>query len=1384
MSSSKIRKGQAGEEPRKPSKFAASPPAEGQEKSDGPKPLGFSVVGIGASAGGLEAIETFFRHMPPDSGMSFVVIQHLSPDHQSILAEIIQRDTTMPVRQVEDGMPVERDSIYVIPPGRDMVISKGILKLEPPQKTDSVRLPIDRFFRSLAEDQMEKAICILLSGAGSDGTMSLKTVKAMGGITIAQDGGAKFKDMPQSAISSGMVDFILLAEEMPAKLQELVRDRPVLPEREQPPAVDVPDSDGQLMRILQIVRLRTGHDFSRYKYSTIRRRIERRMVLHHLGTLGQYTEFLEKSEDEPKALFGELLIGVTHFFRDAEAFEVLAREVIPTICKGKSEADSVRIWIPGCSTGEEAYTLAILLAEHLETLHGAVRVQIFCTDIDSDALEIARRGIYPDNIAVDVSPERLSRYFEREGKKSYRVVKEIRDMVVIAPHSVIKDPPFSRLDLISCRNLLIYLGVDIQKKLIPLFHYSLNPDGFLFIGPSESLGEYARNFAVVDGKWKLFQRKGDLTETIPGLTIFPAERASFLKTGYLSEPQPGPVAMVTRAERQLLEEYAPASVIVNDRYDILHLYGKLEHFLALTGGEPTRSVLKLAREDIRLDLRAAIHAAAKERSLVKRTGLSVRVNGNTSRYTLTVKPVVGPAPDELVLLVVFQEIAQTEPVLQEPRPEIPMTDLSVAKSLEEELTSTREKLQASIEEMEASNEELKSSNEELTSMNEELQSSNEELETSREELQSLNEELRTVNQELQFKIDELSRVNSDLQNLLNATKIATLFLDKSMTIKRFTPQITEFFSLLDLDVGRSIADIAQRIDSMAMMDDIQSVIDTLIPCEREVRTKEGKWFIMRIAPYRTVENKIEGTVVTFVDVTGLKEAQQSLLAKTTEIEALLRAIPDTYLRLGKDMTIHDFKDGAAGLFGQPEQSVGLHLGKALPLEAVSAIDAAAKEMAESGSLASADFTLKVTGEDRHFEARLVPVLGDQLLALLRDMTKLRGAEKQAMQASQAKSDFLANMSHEIRTPLNGIVGLTEMALREAEGKTKEHLLDVQESARTLMSIVNDILNIAKIESGHFTLAQAPFDLYKTVERALQPLRLAAGYKGLRLYSEIEPDVPARLVGDEIRLGQILTNLVGNAIKFTQRGEIAVKVDAVPCPAEKDARTHACLRFTVRDTGIGIARDVQQTIFEKFVQAEISSVKEFAGTGLGLPISKTLIEMMGGDIQVESKRGRGSTFLFTVVLGRQEKAQKAGKKEPREASSSVPPWKKPLDILLAEDNAISRRLVEELLRQGGHQVVSVTNGAAALEALGAKSFDVAILDISMPKLDGLELTRLIRSSQAQGVDPKLPIIALTAHAFDSDRERILQAGVDAYVAKPIQFDKFYEALSQVARKPKQ
>ncbi|HSQ17123.1 MAG TPA: chemotaxis protein CheB, partial [Anaerolineales bacterium] len=861
----------------------------------------FPIVGIGASAGGLAAFEAFFSGMPADAepGMAFVLVQHLAPNHKSILTDLIQKSTRMQVFEVEDGMAVRPNCIYIIPPNRDMAFLNGTLQLLEPTAPRGLRLPIDFVFRSLAQDQHERAICIVLSGTGSDGTLGARAIKGEGGMVMAQTPeSTEYDGMPRSVISTGMVDYVLLPDEMPTQL--IAYKAHAFKRRSRSVTAPTLGSENALKKIFILLRAQTGHDFSQYKPNTIGRRIERRMAVHQIEHLEAYVQYLQQTPAEVNALFHDLLIGVTSFFRDPEAFKALEEQVIPKLFAGRPAGDVIRVWTPGCSTGEETYSIAILLQEYLETLKQSYKVQVFATDIDSQAINIARAGIYPASITADVSPKRLGRFFAVEpggtdGEPSaYRIHKRTRDLLVFSEHNVIKDPPFSKLDLISCRNILIYMGGDLQKKIMPLFHYALNPGGFLFLGNSETVGDFLDLFAAVDRKLKLYQRKDDIHSAqrtavsrfmAPTMTKDAALPQAARKVADPGLPQYRvPVRELT--EQALLKQVAPAGALVNDQGDILYLHGRTGQYLELVPGEPGKSnILKMAREGLRGTLTTALHKATTIKDSVRYQGLRVKINGDFTTVNLTVLPVpanLTATIETLLFLIVLEEDPALKPrrskqaTSKDTDQSAPAKDAQIA-ALEQELRAKEEYLQAAREEQETANEELKSSNEELQSLNEEMQSTNEELETSKEELQSINEELSTVNAELQIKVADLSRANNDMNNLLAGSGIATIFADDQLCILRFTPTATRIINLIQSDVGRPVGHIVSNLVGYHNLSaDAQAVLDSLIPKELEVQAQTGDWYLMRIQPYRTLDNVIEGVVITFFDITEMKQTQAEL----------------------------------------------------------------------------------------------------------------------------------------------------------------------------------------------------------------------------------------------------------------------------------------------------------------------------------------------------------------------------------------------------------------------------------------------------------------------------------------------------------------------------
>jgi two-component system CheB/CheR fusion protein len=831
-------------------------------------------VAIGASAGGLEAFEQFFRNMPEGNNMAFVLIPHLSPEHKSIMPEILGRYTKMSIVQAENGMRTKPNCVYVIPPDKDLSILHGTLQLLDVMERRSVRHPIDFFFRALAQDQGENAICIVLSGTGTEGTLGLRAVKGEGGLVLVQDPKtAKYDGMPTSAVATGLADYVLPPDRMPSYLLVYAKS----PVRRLAQALEKAEAKplDELQKIFVLIRSKTGHDFSRYKHSTVMRRIERRMAVLQVENHADYVAYMRNNPQEIDTLFKELLIRVTNFFRDPEAYDVLRDKALPVIFRNKPRGSVVRIWVPGCSTGEEAFSLAILFHEYAQKLKEKHKIQIFATDIDGGAIETARAGIYPNIISVDVSLERLSRYFTKKDT-IYKIKDELRESVVFAEHDVNKDPPFSKMDLISCRNLLIYMGVDLQKRLLPLFRYALNPDGVLFLGSSETIGDTTDLFSVVDKKWRIF--KARRTEAV---LLAPIDVRFTKEIAAAADLPPVPdnkktrdLSMAELTEKLLLARHAPSCAVVDREGVIIFLHGRTGKYLEPPTGKASLNILDMAREGLRPDLRSALRKASAKQADTAAEGLHVKTNGSFQTINLTVHYLNEPEHLRGLLLVVFQDVlTPKQEKAGRPRTVSERILKERAEELEAELKSTKEHLQTTIEEMETSSEELQSSNEELQSANEELQSTNEELETSKEELQSSNEELMTVNAELQNKMDELAQANNDMTNLLSSTKIATIFLDNDLRIKRFTPDVTGVINLIQSDVGRPLSDISLRIEYPDLVKDAEAVLTSLGMKEKVVQHVDGAWYLVRTIPYRTSTNVIEGAVITFVEITEQKRMQ-------------------------------------------------------------------------------------------------------------------------------------------------------------------------------------------------------------------------------------------------------------------------------------------------------------------------------------------------------------------------------------------------------------------------------------------------------------------------------------------------------------------------------
>ena len=972
---------------------------------------GFSIVGIGASAGGLEAFKQFFTHLPADSGMAFILVQHLDPTHKSILSSLIAQYTAMPVSEVEDGIQVRPNHVYTIPPNRDLAILHGKLQLLEPTAARGRRTPIDFFFRSLAQDQEEQAIGIVLSGSGTEGTLGLKAIKEVGGLVVVQDPtSAEYDSMPRSAAATGLADLILPSEQIPERLLAYAKH----PRKE----LTVPEPLNHLQKICVLLRSHTGHDFSQYKPNTLLRRISRRMAVHQLDAIADYVRYLRENPLEVEVLFKELLIVVTRFFREPEAFASLAEKVIPSFLKDRSPDQSVRVWVPGCATGEEAYSIAILLREQMDQSYQDFPVEIFATDLDAEAIEVARQGIYPEAIAADISSERLQHFFVQEDH-SYRIKKSIRDWLVFAEQSLIKDPPFSKLDLISCRNLLIYLEGELQKKLLPLFHYALRSGGYLFLGNSESIGEATELFVPIDRKWKLFQRRE--TQTAPGQVGFFLPVVPSAGKREKNEEKATPLAAYRElAEKSLLEHYDTAALLVDEQGEVLYIHGRTGRYLEPAPGEVRWTLLNMAREGLRLVLATCLRQAQARQEEVRRQRVPVKANGGRIFVDLTVRPVREAAVQEGMMMVVLEPVPESEPKTKETLVSASAEEALRIGELERELQATREYLQTTIEELETANEELKSSNEELQSTNEELQSTNEELETSKEEQQSVNEELATVNAELQNKVELLSRTQNDMQNLLASTEVGTVFLDLALNVQRFTPAVIRIIHLIDTDVGRPIGDIVINLNYPELVGDARQVLETLVPRECEVQSRDSSWYAVRIGPYRTIENVIDGLVITFIDITDQKQVQEELRKSNARWRSITENSPDHIMLLDREGRILFINRTVADL--TVAEVIGTPIYDYVPGTFRETIQACLVRVWKTGKPGQYETEYHArNGKIRIFESQVSPVKeGEEITTLVvgsRDVTERRRMQAAAAEEEEETKFYAQAIVDTVREPL-------------------------------------------------------------------------------------------------------------------------------------------------------------------------------------------------------------------------------------------------------------------------------------------------------------------------------------------------------------------------------
>ncbi|MFC0398767.1 CheR family methyltransferase [Paraburkholderia rhizosphaerae] len=1358
-----------------------------------PKPRGqslpsqarHSIVGIGASAGGLNALLQFFEALPAHTSMSFVVIVHLSPDHESNLPALLQKATDMPVIQVTTETPIEPNHVYLIAPSLELTMVDDMLRIERQTPEEGRRAAIDLFFRTLAEAHRERSIGIVLSGAGSDGSVGLSRVKEMGGITFAQDPAeAEYDSMPRSAIATGMVDFVLAAAEMPQRLMDLwnttkqiqLPDAAEIDERN----AEVSESTERALReIMVILRTRTAHDFRHYKRATVLRRIERRLQVNGLTDLQAYRDFLHLHPDETQALLQDMLISVTNFFRDREAFDVLEKDVLPKIFEGRNEQDRIRVWSVGCATGEEAYSLAILLQERSLKSTDGLTFQVFATDIDERAISFARNGLYPDSILADVSPVRVRQFFTKDAAH-YRVKKELREHMLFAHHNVLSDPPFSRLDLICCRNLLIYLDREAQIDILKMFHFALRPGGILFLGSSESADSVSSMFTVIDKRNRIYRAN----RAVRGDTPMPVSIAGTIG----SRPMVATVQPPGRRRfsfgdlhQRLVEQYAPPSVLVSRESEIVHLSDRAGRFLQYSGGEPSHNIVAAVRPELRLELRTAIYQALHTNRSVEARRVRIERDGRSYFVNMTARPVHDPETNADFVLVLFDEVEDSMGGAETVTSSDPQKDPLISQ-LERELQRTKEQLQSTIEQSETSTEELKASNEELQAINEELRSATEELETSKEELQSINEELTTVNAELKSKVEETGKINDDLQNLIAANDIGTIFVDRNICIKRYTPRATDVFSIIPSDIGRSLLDITHRLEYAKLADDAAEAFDSLRLIERELRSNDGRWYLARFVPYRTTEDRIDGAVLSFIDITERRNAEDRLRDGERRMRIVAESTKDyAIITFDDEGLITSWNAGAQRIFGYTEEEMLGQPADVLSTDEDRASAVAQREFDEArrfgrteeerwhrrkdGSRFFAGGVLSRLNEDglRGF-AKITRDLGE--LVRSGEAVTLRTPGDAAHNAGERdaqlrRDEFLAVVSHELKHPLNLIAASAELIARAPQTSGNLNLSRASDTIRrTVMSqaqIIDDLLDISRVRTGKLSIVRTAVDMREIVQRVASAVKNDVAQRNIGL-NLVVTDQPVIIHADITRIEQIVWNLVSNAMKFTSHGaiDIALQLD----------NGNAVLRVT--DTGSGIDPEQIPHIFDMYRQSR-HSVGRRSGLGIGLTLVRELVNVHNGTVKAESE-GLGRGASFTVELPTHRPLFHVSS-----ADQAAPASLRSMRVLMVDDDAATVETFKLLLESEGATVQTATSGTQALALLDSEAPDVVLSDLGMPDMDGFQLIDQIR--KRPGFE-RVICIALSGFGQDADVARAKDAGFDAHLKKPVMLEDLLAAFSRL------
>ena len=1331
------------------------PPRSEEQAAAEPEPESCPIVGFGASAGGLEAMTEVLRELPDDTGMAIVFVQHLDPKHASMLSELLLRETAMPVQQVNDSVAIQGNHVYVIAPNTLIAVRKGGL-YQQPRDPNVPNMPIDFFFRSLAEDQGSKAIGVVLSGTASDGTLGLKAIKEAGGIALAQDPDtAKYDGMPRSSILAGCVDTVLSTKGIAAELVRLCNHTYIATG----PREEVTQNDKAFDDVLSQVRQAKGVDFTHYKPGTVRRRMLRRMAIHRIDTPEEYGKYLRSHREAMDQLFNDLLIRVTNFFRESATFKAVSTQVLPAIMKNRSREDPVRVWVPGCSTGEEAYSVAICILEYLRQAGLEVSVQLFGTDLSETALEQARSATYPASIEADVSPDRLRRFFVPTNGM-YQIARSVRDMCVFARQNVTKDPPFSKLDLITCRNLLIYLGQPLQARVMRLFHYALKPNGFLVLGTSETIGGATDLFAPLDRQHKIYSRKpapAMLTNDFEGY-----EEQHHHEPARQKAISVNPLDPERRVDQLLLASYSPPAIVIDADLRVLHFRGDTSRYLQNTPGAASLSLTKLARGTMAAEIRRLLDSPEIKQGKAVKTRPIALTDEPRGNVALCIRPLEG-APERR-FLIVFEEVGE-KPATRSaklPPPGKPSVLAARVTELEDELAGTKRYLHSVIEEQEAATEELKSAHEEVQSSNEELQSTNEELLTAKEELQSANEELTTVNDEMQSRNTELQQINNDLMNLLGSVNIPIVMLGNDLKIRRFTPQAEKILNLLASDTGRPLSDFRLKINLPDLVDICHSVIDTLAPRDREVEDTDGRLYSMWVRPYRTADNRIDGVVLALFDITERKLAAEARYRRLFEASKDGIVIAD--VESGEIVDANPFitklfgyprsrlvgaKYWESDLFRDSEVNESLMAG----LHEQQSVQMSPMLMAESGERVAVDINASAYTEGQRtviqFNIRDISARKRMEEQLNRNQEELRETQKM-----EAVGRLAAGVAHDFNNILTAVVGYSDLLRDETKenARAQKWVDQVRGATDRAISLTRQLLAFGRKQ----IVRPDVLDVNAVIGEMRQMLAVTMP-KNVELELKLEPDL-GHVCADRSQLEQVILSLALNARDAMPEGGTltvgSANVDADQEFAEQHPTVPAgnYVSITVRDTGMGMDRSTQAHMFEPFFTTKAKG----AGVGLGLSTVYGIVKQTGGYILAYSEMGIGTTF--TVYFPRVEA-------EPAPAESEKPEFaqaKGTETILLVEDENAVRELARRFLEMRGYRVMDASNGPEALRISRAHQgkIDLLLTDVVMARMSGREVALQLAPER-----PDMKVLYMSGHTEDAIvHHGVLKEGVE-FLQKP-------------------